>query len=618
MLGELIKDIRITYGISPKAIADGLCSVPILKKYESGELRLEKLFGDALLQRLGKSMEKYDVILDADEYDLFLKRSYIQELLRIGETKKAEELLNEYDTSNTTKTRLHKQFCALQWAEVLKQKGRSVQEQEETILRGLKETLKFKELKPEIMRKHRFGMLELLLLERYAISCELKGKDEVAERWYIEVMAYLDQKGKGFVEYDLADKYRIYPLMAYHLAFLYVKKRKYDEALDLLEEGCKMLGERFEQPQLFVQMQEMKQQAFILAGQNVPKEEIRYLEVMKEILEEYAPKKGCTYPMYCEMYVHSVNDTVRERRIEQGSSEEDLADDVCDVRTVHRIESRKSRAQNRVRKELLEKVGLEDRRYDGDLVTRHYDDYKVLVEMSQNIYEHNIVGAREKYKVLVNRLDTRRMTNYQFAKYWKLILDKCDNIISETETKCQLWEFLKYTLPGKDLYCKGNCILHYYERMILVSLVWDIQGEMRDDLLVVLQAQYERICKENGLRNSYSDYYVDVMYSLSRIYRDLCDYTIAENVVNKVLREMFGMGRFAQWERLMFMKFLIMERKNATVEIGSETNKQLLRYGKYAYVLARYYRQENLITQFIESKLVAKFSKNIDEILLLE
>ncbi len=71
MLGALLKDLRITYHISRQILVDGgLCSLDMLKKYESGQKQPEKLLGDVLWQRLGKSMEKFEIFLEQDEYEL--------------------------------------------------------------------------------------------------------------------------------------------------------------------------------------------------------------------------------------------------------------------------------------------------------------------------------------------------------------------------------------------------------------------------------------------------------------------------------------------------------------------------------------------------------------------
>ena len=49
MIGRLVGDIRAIYGIPAEKLADGLCTTGMLKKYENGDTKPEKLLADALL-----------------------------------------------------------------------------------------------------------------------------------------------------------------------------------------------------------------------------------------------------------------------------------------------------------------------------------------------------------------------------------------------------------------------------------------------------------------------------------------------------------------------------------------------------------------------------------------
>ena len=64
MFGRLIRNIRDLQNISREELSRGICSVKALEKYESGEREPEKLVADALLQRLKKSMDKFEILLD--------------------------------------------------------------------------------------------------------------------------------------------------------------------------------------------------------------------------------------------------------------------------------------------------------------------------------------------------------------------------------------------------------------------------------------------------------------------------------------------------------------------------------------------------------------------------
>lgn len=613
MLGKLIKDIRITYGISPEQLADGLCSPGMLKKYERGQTKLEKLLGDALLQRLGKSMMKYDTILDEDEYRLAVMRSYIQELLRSGDVSAAEQQLFLYENLEGTKRPLHQQFCKFCRVEIDRQTDKPLLEQEQTVLSGLQKTISVSRLTPGLMRERRFCMLELLLLERYAILQEQKGKIEMAEQWYVEILAYLDQKGEGYIEYDLADKYQIYPIIAYRLAGIYTEQARYDEALQLLETGSKLLGEIFEQAELFIRIQERKKGIYQKLKLTFSKWDSNCLRAMKEIKKMYSTGKGCFYPMYKEQYVHSINEMVRERRISRDWSEEELAGEVCDVRTIQRIESGKEVPQKGTRGIILERFGLSERRYDGAIITGCYEDYKIYADMMKMDYEGDCAGAKEAYQKLVKRLDIDYITNLQFVCYWGIVFAKREGRINDEQMKQQLWELLEDTLPGDNLQTKGNCTLLYHERRILMSLAWDVQGEYSEKVKEILKVQMQRLEKEKGLKSIYSDYYIGIIYCLARIAKNERKLEIAEHYIERGLKSIFIIGRFARWERILFMKFQIEEKKYGTDNPSHEVNNDLLQWAGYAYVVATYYRRDNMIGRFFINYLNRIYEYNIEE-----
>ena len=116
MLGKLIGDIRVSKRITLQELCAGLCEERMLRKYENGEVEIEKLMADALMQRLGKSMDKYDVLLNTKEYQLAKNRTHIQELLRRGKLVQAEIAIRNYERELPKEQKLHQQFLLLQKA----------------------------------------------------------------------------------------------------------------------------------------------------------------------------------------------------------------------------------------------------------------------------------------------------------------------------------------------------------------------------------------------------------------------------------------------------------------------------------------------------------------------
>ena len=96
MLGILLGDLLANPHIDGNLLCHGLCSPAMLKKYITGQKKPEKLLGDTLWQRAGKSMEKFEIFLEQDEYILAKERTKIQLLIRHGALSEAENAIQKY------------------------------------------------------------------------------------------------------------------------------------------------------------------------------------------------------------------------------------------------------------------------------------------------------------------------------------------------------------------------------------------------------------------------------------------------------------------------------------------------------------------------------------------
>ena len=95
-IGRLIGELRKEAKIPQKRLCKGLCSVQLLSKIELEERTPDMLLLEALMQRLGKSPEKLEIILSLEEYQHIEARDEIEDALRFGKIEEAEEKLNVY------------------------------------------------------------------------------------------------------------------------------------------------------------------------------------------------------------------------------------------------------------------------------------------------------------------------------------------------------------------------------------------------------------------------------------------------------------------------------------------------------------------------------------------
>lgn len=260
MLKKVIEREMREQNIDRAVLFDGICTEEEFLLWEQDEepsLWLMQIH--AISQRLGKSVDKYDVVVDEEEFLLALRRSKIVLLVRRGKLKEAEKAIKEYgnflqkiekiireeneagygkrkentvcDNGESAKLlegewALHRQFLALERAEIARRRAASYPEQLEIILCGLQQTIPktaWEKRGKHALPSHkwfatrRLHLMEQFLLSRFIRVYECMGQEkerkEEAFLWYQELASYLLTTSR-----DRADVTKLHPLLCYRMA----------------------------------------------------------------------------------------------------------------------------------------------------------------------------------------------------------------------------------------------------------------------------------------------------------------------------------------------------------------------------------------------------------------
>ena len=95
-IGNLIKEIRTAKKITRKELSYGICSEHTLQELETDSYAADGLMLDILLQRLGQSPDKFEMILNSSLFDMVRLRDLIAEAICRGKRELAEQLLQHY------------------------------------------------------------------------------------------------------------------------------------------------------------------------------------------------------------------------------------------------------------------------------------------------------------------------------------------------------------------------------------------------------------------------------------------------------------------------------------------------------------------------------------------
>lgn len=443
-LGIYIGKLRVYLGISQAQLAQGLCTDAYLTRIESGEREADKLLTDALLQRLGKPADLFMRFLDEGELRSYRRRKYIVELLRREQWREVEQALQEYQEEFAQDSGiLNRQFMQIIDLHLLHVKGVDREELDAKVLQTIRLTQPRYEKAPlsELLLSRNDGQLILAHLE---LQEEILGSEAIISHWH-ELLTYFRQP-----RYGQAERVYLAPFIVCHVIEYELAHGDYAEAWERCQE---MLRELEEEQKLFgyeklLQLkhkiaEEMKrddEDALILA---------RYLN---QLQAEYGVSEKHLWIPYTEGDdLHSLNQTIAERRKALHISQEELAHDICSISTLSRIENSGSSIQKRVRVQLLKKVNLSGERYDYEVITENHEDYILRSQLGRAINQERWKDAEQLLAELKKRTkDTP--TNRQY-------LLKTESCIQEMLPKGHvekisleqymevLWRTLQITFP---------------------------------------------------------------------------------------------------------------------------------------------------------------------------
>ncbi len=184
---KFIQELRKEKGFTLRQLCYGLCSVGSVKNMEEkGEWMPDKLLQDCLLERLGIAEEDYVHLLDWEEYHRWEARTHILHSITLGETERAEALLEAYGENYDINNRLERQFYLAMKAQVRQNRGGSGEELSALFEEAVGMTVP--QGGQEKLAPLALSVKELNLL----LEAEKYRKEGERLEWYREVLDYIE------------------------------------------------------------------------------------------------------------------------------------------------------------------------------------------------------------------------------------------------------------------------------------------------------------------------------------------------------------------------------------------------------------------------------------------
>ncbi len=575
--GAYINKLRLQLGFQLEQTGDGLCTEQMLSYLENGKRTAPKLLQDALLERLGVGAEDYEHYLDYREYAHWEARQRILYYIMSEEPEQAAELLEQYRMTyikasrRNVSDRLEWQFYLSMLAQIRLCKGADRRELLPLLEEAARMTIPV--LREKKLEKCVLSIKELNLILESAHAREDGGCPED----YLAVIDYIDTIGL-----DGVGRAKIYPKAVYFLGCRLLEKtedghcgkgntivmqgqdtagnqrkitvqqllRYCNLAVECLRDHSRMyylwelldmrgqlLGRMIED---FVQREEYTKAE---ALKSVLRENAEWKEALESVYEEFGVRKE-TFS-YCYLYVEKgvvcINDIVRIRRRMLGIDRQTLCEGFCDVKTLERLENKKTVPQNAIVEGLFDRLGLPRERWRTELVTEKPEARELMTELRKCINDRRMDKAQGLYARLKELVPLEIRCNQQTLLHSEILLREEQGELDAQACCSALRSALELTLPFEAFLKEGEKYLTHEEQSCINNMMHGMDKGSEEFMLCM--KRFEEIYQpfeENCLIGTVNNMYEFIMRYIGSEwgnlgYFDKSDQYI-ENIIDESLR----------------------------------------------------------------------------------
>lgn len=532
---------------SLRQICKGVCGVATMMSWLDGSWKPDMLFQNSILERLGVNEEDFMYYLDYDAYERWRERQLILHSITFQELEKAMGLLNVYKKRYLKNSHLEAQFCLTMYAQIRFGQGAAKEELSKLYKEALEKTVLESGL-------GQIGALVLSVRELHLLlDTEHYRKEGERQERYQEVVEYIEKR-----QYHQAARGKIYPKAVYYLCRCVKEKNGFSNAqeaerlLQYCEQGIELLRDCERMYYLWElldmsmglvhkmaeemesQGQQRKAQALIALHQE--KDE------WKRALETVYAEKGVTKETIEDCYLYVVkgvaclNDVIRVRRQMFGMEQKELCAGICDIRTLRRLEQRKTKVQWEIARQLLERLRLPGEYTRIELVTGNLEVYRDMRKLREMMNLGKWKESDALLKKLGGMVSMEYPCNGQVVQMEELLIRWRRGEL-DTETYCiQMREVLEQTLPYDAFLREGEKYLTNEEQTCILNRmqVLDMNSEEFLTCMRRMEKYYQPYIEE-GIWEGGWNMYEFVMSNVGSMWGNRGEYDLADLYSGRIL-----------------------------------------------------------------------------------
>lgn len=439
-IGSLISEIRTAKNVTRKSLSYGVCSEHVLQELESDRYASDGLMLDILLQRLGQSPDKFEMVLGSKLFNMIRLRDLIEEAVYRGKRKLAELLLQNYPSRTHVDEMYHHRMEAFLIYHMDGNCALAAEHLHRSIIRTL----------PAYSYEHFYDQMERYLLSTVELENLL-----ALERMHLEadpgvssilpVSKHHLERCMNYIENHFSDdeeRAKLISKCAWLTARICYLEKDYMQAIVSCKKGVAQLRKNTILYFMLPLLELMVRSETALGIAPDRSKWVQYYDILTFLWKGYTPKWYPTDALLhncCQRDYHLDHELIRSERESKRMTQAQLAADIYqNTESLSRVETGTVAPNNKTFEKIMDKLGLEKRRYNGCVITRSFEVMELKRSIDGFLMRRNYQQAREATDRLKSALDMEISENQMVVSLYEILTAKALDEMTSAEALEQL------------------------------------------------------------------------------------------------------------------------------------------------------------------------------------
>ncbi|OOO00438.1 MAG: hypothetical protein ATN35_07350 [Epulopiscium sp. Nele67-Bin004] len=273
-------------------------------------------------------------------------------------------------------------------------------------------------------------------------------------------------------------------------------------------------------------------------------------DVLHECNFNIATDKFIVYVMFYINNCYIVEEVIKSRRLMFGWSQAKLAEGICSVKTLSRLENGKAKTTRYNLKQLLEKLNLPTGLYNDNVKFVDLETFRAYTQIDYDAAQGNYKKAKIHLNQTKNKLDMEDKATKQYVLHLEAVVDY--NLESgDKEHQLEvLKEILEITLNIDDVFSVKEQSFTKVEGNIICNIIYSLEHLQRYDEMHKYKKVLERYFSPEKMMHNHL--YVFATYSISKLYSNTGQFSVSNKINQDLIEKSLATYKFSLLGSVIF------------------------------------------------------------------